>query len=210
MEDGDCRLLESFVEGARGHRVMRELAAGVTWTQPEVTLFGRRIPSPRLSAWYGDSDAVYRYSGLVNEPRPWLPVLSRLRRRVEAGAGARFNSVLLNLYRDGDDAMGWHADDEPELGPLPVIASLSLGGVRRFRLKHRSRGLPAIGLDLPHGSLLVMAGATQRNWKHCVTRTRRVVEPRINLTFRQVRPLRDIRRRQAPGEQSLSIEGDSR
>ena len=119
-------------------------------------------------------------------PLPWLPVLDSLRRRIERFARCRFNSVLVNLYRDGSDAMGWHSDDERELGDEPTIASLSLGGVRRFRMRHRRRQLPPINLDLPDGSLLVMAGAMQANWKHCVPRTRKPVAPRINLTFRKV------------------------
>ena len=183
---GECSLVDSFLGHEEGELIQQQLHTQVAWTQPVISMFGRQVPSPRLAAWYGDSDAVYRYSGLVNHPLPWLPVMDSLRRRIERTIHHRFNSVLINLYRDGSDAMGWHADDERELGSEPTIASLSLGGMRRFCLRHRRKQIPTINLDLPHGSLLVMAGATQRNWKHCVPRTRKLVAPRINLTFRNV------------------------
>lgn len=153
-------------------------------------MFGREVDSPRLSAWIGDAGAVYRYSGADFTPCPWNHALSVLRVRLQEELGVPFNSVLANLYRDGRDAMGWHSDDEPELGPRPVIASVSLGGVRRFALKHRRDAALKGVLELPHGSLLVMSGDTQRLYRHALPRTSRVVAPRINLTFRQVDPAR--------------------
>ncbi|MCH8083059.1 MAG: alpha-ketoglutarate-dependent dioxygenase AlkB, partial [Myxococcales bacterium] len=118
---------------------------------------------------------------------PWLPVILELKTRVEAACNAPFNSVLLNLYRDGADSMGWHSDDEPELGERPVIASLSLGATRRFRLRHRRRKeLEAVAIELENGSLLIMEGDTQRFWKHQVSKSKRVAEPRVNLTFRNI------------------------
>jgi alkylated DNA repair dioxygenase AlkB len=159
----------------------------VEWEQHRIRIRGREIASPRLSAWYGDPDAHYRYSGLSLEPRPWLPVILELKSRVEAACDEPFNSVLLNLYRDGSDSMGWHSDDEPELGERPLIASLSLGATRRFRLRHRRRkDLEPVAIDLEGGSLLIMEGDTQRFWKHQVPKTKRTVEPRINLTFRNI------------------------
>ena len=187
IKDGDCVLIESFLSLVEANILFDDLLRNAAWHQPEILIYGRKIKSPRLSAWYGDPGAVYRYSGTVNQPLPWLDSLQPLKQSLEVYTSSKFNSVLLNLYRDGNDAMGWHADDEPELGPNPTIASLSLGSTRRFLLKHRGRrGRPAIKLDLRHGSLLVMSGETQRYWKHSISRTRAKVEPRINMTFRQI------------------------
>ena len=185
LPDGDCVLIDPFLSQEEADCLYDELMRDVKWHQPEIVIYGRKVKSPRLSAWYGDAGAIYRYSGTVNQPMPWIDSLLTLRRRLELLIGSSFNSVLLNLYRDGNDAMGWHADDEAELGKEPTIASVSLGGRRRFLMKHRRKKMcPTIKLDLDHGSLLVMAGATQRNWKHSISRTRKFVEPRINLTFR--------------------------
>ena len=187
IKDGNCVLINSFLTVAEADSLFNDLIGNAAWHQPEISIFGRKVKSPRLSAWYGDPGAVYRYSGTVNQPLPWLHSLLALKDLLEDYTGSTFNSVLLNLYRDGNDAMGWHADDEPELGPFPTIASVSLGGTRRFLMKHRKDPeLSSIRLDLSHGSLLVMSGATQANWKHSVSRTRTLVEPRINLTFRYI------------------------
>ena len=147
---------------------------------------GREVPSPRLSCWIGDPDAVYGYSGTRHSPHPWHPALQALRMRLRSELDVDFNSVLANLYRDGADGMGWHSDDETELGPEPVIASVSLGGVRRFVLRHRRDATRRLALDLPDGSLLLMRGATQRDYRHALPKTARAVEPRVNLTFRRI------------------------
>jgi alkylated DNA repair dioxygenase AlkB len=186
--DGNARFVADFLTRAESDACFLELLDLVEWEQHLIRIRGREVASPRLSAWYGDPDAHYRYSGLSLEPRPWLPPILELKARVEAVCDAPFNSVLLNLYRDGDDSMGWHSDDEPELGERPVIASLSLGATRRFRMRHRRRkDLEPVAIDLESGSLLIMQGDTQRFWKHQVPKTRRTVEPRINLTFRSIR-----------------------
>ncbi len=192
LKDGDCRLVEGAVPPEDGALLMDSLLRHVSWTQPEISMFGRRLRSPRLAAWYGDPGAIYRYSGLVNQPLPWREELLALKGRLEERFAARFNSVLLNLYRDGSDSMGWHADDEPELGAEPCIVSVSLGGTRRFRLRHRfDPAVNPVFVDLVHGSVLIMRGRTQHNWKHALTRTRKPVGPRINLTFRHVRSQSD-------------------
>ena len=150
-------------------------------------MFGRRIAMPRLTAWYGDPGASYVYSGIANQPLPWTESLRALRVRVTMHTGSRFNSALLNLYRDGTDSLAWHADDEPELGRAPTLASLSLGATRRFRIRQR-RTRESIGVDLEAGSLIVMTGTSQRDWEHCVPKTARTVGERINITFRWVEP----------------------
>jgi alkylated DNA repair dioxygenase AlkB len=170
------------------------LTLQVPWEVHRIRMFGRLVDSPRLSCWIGDAEATYVYSGTRFAPRPWPPALRPLRERLAREAGVDFNSVLANLYRDGRDAMGWHADDEPELGPQPVIASVSLGAPRRFVFRRRPlRGAKPRAaepgkhpLDLPHGSLLLMAGDTQANWQHALPRTAKAVGPRINLTFRRI------------------------
>lgn len=173
--------------GAPAHELLDELLQEIPWDSGYVTLFGKRHRQPRLFAWYGDPGTVYRYSRTTLEPRPWSGRLAALRERVELLAGARFNSVLLNYYRDHRDSMGLHADDEPELGHQPVIASLSLGAERSFRLRHRrDRAIKPLRLLLPGGSLLLMAGDTQANWKHELPKQAQPCGPRINLTFRWI------------------------
>lgn len=156
------------------------------WRQEQLTLFGRKVLTPRLSSWHGD--AAYTYSRTTMIPAPWTPTLMEIKDRVEQISDARFNSVLLNLYRDGRDSMSWHSDDEPELGNNPVIASLSLGASRRFRLRHKKDKSRTIGIDLNDGALLLMAGSTQHHWQHAVPKTAKPVGPRINLTFRWTNP----------------------
>ena len=161
------------------------LRAEIRWEQHRVRIRGREIDCPRLTGWEGDE--AYSYSGLTLRPAPWTPRVTAVRRRIEAALGERFNGVLANLYRDGADRLGWHADDEPELGPAPVIASASFGAPRRFLLRPK-RGGASAPIVLEPGSLLVMRGATQRHWLHSVPPTRRPVGPRINLTFRRILP----------------------
>jgi alkylated DNA repair dioxygenase AlkB len=155
------------------------------WEQHVITVYGRRLPAPRLSAWYGDCGAAYSYSGIRLAPAPWTDTLLGIKQRAERLARVRFNSVLLNLYRDGRDSVGWHSDAEPDLGPNPVIASVSFGAARRFLLEHKARRL-RVALVLDSGSVLVMGGATQRHWRHQLPKSSRPVAPRINLSFRVV------------------------
>lgn len=180
--DGELRLIETAVAepGPLLERLLNELA----WRQETARIVGREVALPRLTAWYGDRG--YRYSGIDNPPQPWPPLLADLRSRAQGLAGASFNSVLANLYRHGRDSMGWHSDDERSLGNEPVIASLSFGAVRRFRLAHKTRP-ERIALDLPSGSCLIMAGALQHHWRHALPKTTKPVGPRVNLTFRLIR-----------------------
>ncbi|TZF91178.1 alpha-ketoglutarate-dependent dioxygenase AlkB family protein [Cognatilysobacter lacus] len=185
LPDADVRLQPAWLTAADAAMAFATLHRAIDWENHPVRLFGREHAAPRLSRWFGDAGTAYRYSGIVREPSPWLPPLAALRERLSAELDVEFNSVLANLYRDGRDAMGWHADDEPELGSDPVIASLSLGATRRFVVKHRD-GTPRLAVELPAGSLLVMQGRTQANYRHALPRTARPVRPRINLTFRNV------------------------
>ena len=169
--------------GPAADRWLSSLRSGVPWRQEFVQLFGRRTPVPRLLAYCGDPGTCYRYSGIVHQPLPWSSLLAQIRRLVQDLSGADFNSALLNLYRDGRDSIGWHSDDEPELGPEPLIASLSLGASRRFELR-RSGGKQRLRLDLEHGSLLVMGGALQHHWQHRLARQPEVTAVRINITWR--------------------------
>ena len=187
LPDADIHYISQFLHPKSADFLFKTLLAAVCWTQPRIRIAGRSIDSPRLAAWYGDPGTVYRYSGLINEPLPWLDELAELRRQVEDWTGCRFNSVLLNLYRNGQDSMGWHSDSEKELGSCPVIASISLGAARRFLLRHKKRKALAVqSFALEHGSLLLMRGTTQQCWRHAVPRTRREVGQRMNLTFRHV------------------------
>ena len=161
------------------------LRQSVPWETHRIRLFGRWVDSPRLSCWIGDAEAAYTYSGTRFEPHPWPAELQALRCQLANELGCEFNSVLANRYRDGRDCMGWHSDNEASLGLKPTIASVSLGGTRRFVLKHR-QGTPKIELALPHGSLLLMAGETQTHYQHALPRTAKPVGERINLTFRRI------------------------
>ena len=190
LPGADVRLTQFCDDGAAAHWFAR-LRDEVPWERHRLRIFGREVESPRLSCWIGDPDAVYTYSGTRFVPHPWTPALTELRETLSAQCAERCNSVLANLYRDGRDSMGWHSDAEPELGPEPVIYSFSFGGVRRFRLRHRRDPSLRLELALPSGSLLRMAGTTQRHYRHDLPKTARAVAARINLTFRILRTPRD-------------------
>jgi alkylated DNA repair dioxygenase AlkB len=187
LPDAELTLWRRFDPGCDAAAMMQRLIETCDWRQERITVYGKPYLQPRLSAWYGDH--AYRYSGIRLAPGPWTPPLLRLRQRVEALTGYRFNSVLLNLYRDGNDAMGMHSDDERELGPRPAIASLSFGATRDFVMRHRYRkDIETLKLPLASGSLLLMGGETQKFWRHGINRTRRPCGARLNLTFRRVIP----------------------
>lgn len=185
------------------------LQQGIAWRQETTILFNRSVLLPRLTAWYGDTGKSYTYSHITMQPEPWICPLLQIKSRIEAitrtsfkpypkstgeqnpalsseSFQMRFNSVLLNLYLTGRDSISWHSDDEPELGPNPVIGSVSFGATRRFMLRHRQQKHLKAAIDLTHGSFLLMQGSTQHFWQHQIPKTSRTVEPRINLTFRQI------------------------
>lgn len=185
--DGQLQYLPQWVDAGMAEQWLRELLVRTPWTQPQLTLYGRTVAVPRQVAWYGDADARYRYSGHTHVPLPWTPLLSEIRQRLEEQVGQPLNGVLLNLYRDGQDAMGWHSDDEAALGPDPMVVSLSLGAARRLDFRRKGGSRIEHSIQLEHGSLLVMSGSTQHHWQHQIARTRKVTTPRLNLTFRLIR-----------------------
>ena len=186
LADASLLMDSAWLPASRADALMADLREGLDWEVHRIRMFGRLVDSPRLSSWIGDPEASYVYSRIRFEPRPWHPSLTQLRRELHALLGVDFNSVLANRYRDGRDAMGWHSDDERELGACPVIASVSLGATRRFAVKHRREPGRKLRLELAHGSLLVMRGDTQANYRHALPRTARAVSDRINLTFRRI------------------------
>lgn len=183
--DGSAVLYPDYFDVDESDALMVDLTASLPWESTRIPMFGREVTEPRLSAWIADPGVTYRYSGRSRVVHPWTTNLDAVRARVETTSGTTFNGVLANLYRTGHDHMGWHADDEKSLGPDPVIASVSLGAERRFDFRHRETG-ETVSTVLPHGSLLIMSGSSQRCWKHRIPKTTRVREPRINLTFRRL------------------------
>jgi alkylated DNA repair dioxygenase AlkB len=184
--DGELYLIKQFYRLPESDLLFTQLQAELAWQEEAIFISGRWVKVPRLMCWYGDNDAWYRYSGVNHQPMPWTPTLQTIREKVERQCQCTFNSVLANLYRDGQDSMGCHADDEKELGPNPVIASLSLGDERLFKLHHK-KTKDKLDIILGHGDLLVMAGTLQHHWMHAVPKTKKLKTPRINLTFRKIK-----------------------
>ena len=176
--------IPDFIDPSEGTALLNKWIKDMPWEQSEISLFGKRLKIPRLNTWYGDK--AYAYSGTRFEARPMTAELTSLKQRIEDTSGLKFNSVLANWYRNGDDCMGWHSDDERSLGPNPQIASLSLGDKRRFVLREKSDKSNKQELVLEHGSLILMLGKTQSLWQHTVPRTKRSQQSRLNLTFRYI------------------------
>lgn len=168
-----------------------QLRREVMWEQTEIVLYGKTLLIPRLNAWYGDPQCGYTYSGKHFESQPWLPLLLTIKLAVEKTLapllnGCVFNSALVNCYRDGQDSVAWHSDDEPELGQNPLVASVSLGAARQFQLRHKYNKQHKHTLSLDDGDLVLMYGTTQHYWQHQIPKTTRVVGERINITFRLI------------------------
>lgn len=183
VEDGELAWLAQLDLPLGNDEMLARLIAETAWRAESVTLWGKTFLQPRLTAWHGDKE--YTYSGLRLDPLPFTPLQLIVKQAVEAATGYHFNSLLLNYYRDGRDSMGMHSDDEAELGPDPVIASVSFGEARTFIMRHR-RTKKTLKLVLNSGSLLLMRGKTQHNWLHGINKSTRRMGPRINLTFRQI------------------------
>lgn len=185
IPDGEVILYQNFFKSLESNQFFQELLTGIKWQQDQVQVDNKEIELPRLTAWYGDEGKSYSYSGMLKHPYAWNSTLIAIKNRVEEVAKVNFNSVLLNLYRNGKDRVSWHSDDEPELGKNPIIASVSFGNTRRFQLRHRfSKNLDKITINLTHGSLLIMKSSTQHFWQHQIPKASKRIEERINLTFR--------------------------
>ena len=176
----------SFIPPEEAQALFESLLKQAEWEQQRTTLYGREVCLPRLTAWHGDANASYTYSGIHHKPAPWTPAMLTIKRRVEAVLDTDFNGVLLNQYRSGMDSVSWHSDDESCMSGL--IASVSLGATRKFQIRRKpGKGSPIHHVDLTSGSLLIMLLGMQDDWLHCIPKTTKPVAPRINLTFRQVR-----------------------
>ncbi len=187
LPEADITYYPGFLNTLQGDYFMRVLLEKTPWQQDDITVFGKTYPQPRLTALYGINKKPYSYSNITMHPLLFTKDLSEIKHLIEKLTNTKFTSCLLNLYRDGKDSNGWHADNEPELGKNPVIASLSLGEERWFHLKHRSNKELKTKLLLQHGSLLIMKGETQHNWLHQIAKTKKQLTPRINLTFRIIK-----------------------
>lgn len=184
--DAKVSLYPYFLNIDEADKYLRELLSQVSWSEQTINVYGKVHKVPRLSAWYADDNKSYEYSGIRSNGLAWIDVLNDLKNKIQIRCESSFNSVLVNRYRNGNDSVGWHADDEPELGTEPVIASLSLGEERVFQMKHKNDKTLKKSITLPHGSLLLMRGKTQENWLHQIAKSSRDMSDRINLTFRTV------------------------
>ena len=187
MPDADVSILHQIEMPLPYDQIMRKLVDQTIWRQEKVRIYGKEHQQPRLVSLYGDPGKKYDYSGISLHPLPWTDLLREIRRRVEDCTDARFNAVFLNLYRDHNDSMGFHSDDEKELGKNPVIASVTFGATRTFLLKHKFRkDIPPVKIPLEAGTVLLMKGATQLFWKHGFNKQTVPCGPRVNLTFRML------------------------
>lgn len=186
LPDADIEYHPDFFSETETHVLFHKLFTEIPWQQDNITIFGKTHPQPRLTALFGNNGKSYTYSNITMQPHPWNELLLNIKTKVEEATGEKFTSVLLNLYRDGKDSNGWHADNEKELGKNPIIASLSLGEERVFQLKHNNLKDQKQTIRLENGSLLLMKGTTQHFWKHQIPKTAKSIKPRINLTFRTI------------------------
>jgi len=186
-KDGEVFFYPALFNKAESDRLFKSLIANILWQQDQIKFFGKMINLPRLTAWYGENNKPYTYSGIPMNPHPWTPDLLEIKSKIEAIAKVNFSSVLLNRYRDGKDSVAWHCDDEPELGINPVIGSVSFGATRVFKLRHLSDKHLVEKIELTHGSFVLMKGETQHKWEHEIPKTSKPLTERINLTFRVIK-----------------------
>ena len=186
LPDARLRYYQKFLSVVEADQFYKNLLETIPWQQDDVKVFGKVYAQPRLTSLHSNKLSTYTYSGLTLKPHPMTEVLIELSNRIQKVSHHDFNCVLLNLYRDGSDSNGWHADNEKELGKHPQIASYSFGATRFFHFKHRNIKEQRYKIELHHGSLLLMEGAMQENWLHQIPKTKKPLEPRINLTFRKI------------------------
>ncbi|MEO8762956.1 MAG: alpha-ketoglutarate-dependent dioxygenase AlkB [Ginsengibacter sp.] len=188
LENATLIFIESFLTKEESDILYFKLLHEIAWQESSIIIYGKLHDTPRLTAWYGDKDKTYRFSGNTMTTLPWTSDLLFVKEKVEKEAGVIFNSVLLNLYRTGKDSVGWHRDNEKEFGINPVIASVSFGETRPFQLRYKfNKEVNKITIPLNHGSLLIMKDETQHYWEHQIPKTTRSISPRINLTFRVIK-----------------------
>lgn len=186
VKNGEYTYISNFFDKTESFKYFDQLLNNTLWKQEEMTIYGKTLKFPRLTAWYGDSDKPYTFSGITLNPNKWTNELMEIKNKIEPKCHVEFNSVLLNLYRDGNDSISWHTDAEKELGKNPVIASVNFGETRTFQLKHKTTN-EKVSIKLENGSLLIMAGELQHFWKHQIPKTKKQVGKRINLTFRVIK-----------------------
>ena len=185
-KDGGATYIPGFFDPEHCAALFTSLQGTIDWKEDQLLMFGKLITTKRKVAWVGDAGCSYTYSGVKKFPQAWTADLLHIKHKLESLAHSTFNSCLLNLYHDGDEGMGWHSDDEKELDSAAPIASVSLGGTRKFAFKHKL-DKTSVSLFLEDGSVLLMQPPTQEFWQHSLTKTKRAVAPRINLTFRAIR-----------------------
>jgi alkylated DNA repair dioxygenase AlkB len=183
--DGSALLIPKFLEPTQTAPLFQQIMDETPWEMPEMVMFGKKYSQAGLSTWFTNTNVSYVYSGITRTPHAMTPVLQAVMDHCTVASGAEYNSVLVNLYRDGNDSVSWHSDNEEINGSEPTIASVSLGATRRFDLRHKESG-ETVRVDLEDGSLLVMSGLSQHCWVHQIAKTKAKVDPRINLTFRRV------------------------
>ena len=186
IENGEFIFYPSFFSKSESDQLLKDLRNNILWKQESMNMYGKKIDFPRLTAWYGENDKPYSFSGITLQPLPWSRDILSIKNKIEPVSKTVFNSVLLNLYRDGNDSISWHTDAEKELGSNPVIASVNFGATRKFQLRHINTK-EKIEVELSHGSLLIMQGELQHFWQHQVPKTAKPVGERINLTFRVIK-----------------------
>lgn len=186
LNNGEYRYFPNFFNRKNADRMFHAFEENIEWKQEEMQMYGKILKFPRLTAWYGDDDKPYSFSGITLKPLPWSKELLEIKKLIEPISEVEYNSVLLNLYRDGNDSISWHSDDEKELGQNPIIASVNFGAERDFQLKNKATG-EKVNIKLQHGSLLIMQGAMQHHWLHQVPKRKNVNQARVNLTFRVIK-----------------------
>lgn len=187
LPDAEIIYYPSFFDVIEANEIFKELKTTIPWQQDNIKLFGKAHAQPRLTALFGNDGKAYSYSNITMQPHPWNKLLQKIKLKIEEATEVSFSTVLLNLYRNGKDSNGWHADNEKELGQNPIIASVSFGADRHFHLKHKSEKNLKQKILLENGSLLIMKGKTQHHWLHQIPKTRKPITPRINLTFRIIK-----------------------
>jgi alkylated DNA repair dioxygenase AlkB len=185
IENGEYIFLPNYFNKSDSDLLLNKLKNNIDWKQESMNMYGKQLNFPRLTAWYGDNDKPYSFSGIKLSPQPWNEELLEIKNKIEPKALVNFNSVLLNRYRNGNDSISWHTDAEKELGKNPLIASVNFGATRKFQLRH-IHTKEKLEIELTHGSLLIMQGELQHFWQHQVPKTAQIVTERINLTFRVI------------------------